>query len=630
MKSNPLPADEPRWGRFNQLADRNREILHQILEKASAPGPKRSTLEQKYGDYYASCMDEATVEAKGLSPIQPELERIAKIKSTSELMDEVARLHATTRVGRGFGTRALFAFQALPDLHDATRVVANVDQGGLGLPDRDYYLKDDAKSVEIRNQYAEHVRKTLALLGDKPEAAAQEARAVMSIETALAKASMDRVLRRDPARRDHKMKVQQVLALAPAFHFAGFFKAAGAPDFAEINVANPEFFRTVNRTLSSTPLKDWKSYLRWHFAESKAEYLTKKFADEYFDFNGRILNGQKEIGPRWKRCAQITDRQLGEAVGQPFVDATFGVEGKQRTLKMVQTIEKAMDKDIRELSWMTQPTKQRALEKLHAITNKIGFPDKWRDYSTVQIARDDFVGNSARAAEFEHHRQLSKIGRPFDKSEWTMTPPTVNAYYSPPENDINFPAGILQPPFYDSRLDDAVNYGAIGTVIGHELTHGFDDQGRKFDLEGNLKDWWTEADAKEFERRASCIADEYSQFVAVKEPELKLNGRLTLGENIADNGGLRVAHKALMQALAEKPAQPVDGFSAQQRLFLGFAQIWCENATEQSARQRALTDAHSPGRYRTNGVVQNMPEFQQAFACKAGQPMVSKEPCRVW
>jgi len=631
MKNNPVPPDQARWGRFNELAERNREILHQILEKAAEPNPKRSALEQKYGDYYASCMDEAGIEAKGIAPIKPELDRIAKINSKAELIDEVARLHGTSSGGRGGGgMRPLFTFGATPDLHNATQIIASVDQGGLGLPDRDYYLKDDPKSVETRKQYVDHLKAMFALLGDKPEIAARETDSVMRIETELASAAMDRVKRRDPHAHDHKMKVQQLAALAPSFQFNRYFKDAGAPAFQELNVGNPDFFKKVNATITSAPLQDWKSYLRSHLVSSKAPSLPRAFVEESFNFQGRFLNGQKELGARWKRCVQMTDRDLGEAVGQPYVDATFGVEGKQRTQKMVQLIEKALEKDIQELPWMTAETKQRALEKLHAITNKIGFPDKWRDYSTVQIVRGDHLGNVLRAAQFEHRRQLSKIGRPLDKSEWGMTPPTVNAYYSPPENDINFPAGILQPPFYDNRIDDAVNYGGIGAVIGHELTHGFDDQGRKFDAQGNLRDWWTEADGKEFEKRVSCIADEYSQFVAVKEPELKLNGRLTLGENTADNGGLRVAHLALSEALAERPAQPIDGFSPEQRLFLGFAQIWCENSTEESSRLRALTDSHSPGRYRTNGVVQNMPEFQKAFACKAGQPMVRSEPCRVW
>jgi endothelin-converting enzyme/putative endopeptidase len=630
MKNNPIPPDQSRWGRFNELADRNREVLHQILEKASAPDPRRSTLEQKYGDYYASCMDESGIEAKGIAPIQPELDRIAKIKGRPDLIAEVAHLHGISRFARGGGSAALFAFMAAPDLHNGNQVIASVDQSGLGLPDRDYYLKDDSKSVETRKQYIEHMRRMFELLGDVPNGAAHEANAVMKIETELAKASMDRVMRRDPHNRDHKMKVGQLRALAPDFQFTQFFKDSGSPAFQELNVGNPEFFKKVNRTLASVPLEDWKSYLRWHLVSANAPALTKRLVEESFDFQGRILTGQKELGARWKRCVQMTDRYLGEAVGQPYVEKTFGVEGKQRTLTMVHAIERALEKDIRELPWMTAETKQRALEKLHAITNKIGYPEKWRDYSTVEIIRGDLVGNAQRVAEFEHRRQLSKIGKPLDKTEWNMTPPTVNAYYNPAENDINFPAGILQPPFYEKGIDDAVNYGAVGTVIGHELTHGFDDQGRKFDPQGDLKDWWTEVDAKEFEKRASCIADEYSQFVAVKEPELKLNGRLTLGENTADNGGLRVAHIALMDKLAEAPAPPLDGFSAQQRLFLGFAQIWCENTTEESLRLRTLTDPHSPGRYRTNGVVQNMPEFQKAFSCKAGQPMVRKEPCRVW
>jgi len=631
MKNNPIPPDQARWARFGEVAERNRQILHEILEKAAAPDPKRSALEQKYGDYYASCMNEEGIEARGMAPLRPELTRIAAIHSKAELIDEVAHLHGAARAGRGDpGVRALFYFTSMADLHDATQMVAAVDQGGLGLPDRDYYLKEDPKSAETRKQYLEHMRKVFALIGDDPKMAAREADAVMKIETALAKASMDRVARRDPHNRDHKMKVHQLAELAPGFEVARFFRSSGARPFEELNVGNPDFFKQVSSTIKSTPLGDWKSYLRWHWTEAKAPVLSRAFVEEHFKFNGRILTGQEQLAERWKRCVQMTDRDLGEAVGQPYVDKTFGAEGKHRTQQMVQVIEKAMEKDIQELPWMTGETKKRALEKLHAIANKIGYPDKWRDYSTVEITRGDFFGNVLRAAQFERRRQLAKIGQPLDKTEWTMTPPTVNAYYNPPENDINFPAGILQPPFYDSKLDDAVNYGAIGTVIGHELKHGFDDQGRKFDGQGNLRDWWTEVDGKEFEKRASCIADEYSGFVAVKDPELKLNGRLTLGENTADNGGLRIAYMALMDKLRQRPTGPIEGFTPEQRLFLGFGQIWCENSTVESARLRALTDSHSPGRYRTNGVVQNMPEFQKAFGCKAGQPMVAKEPCRVW
>jgi len=637
MKQNPIPPDQSRWGRFGELAERNREILHQILEKAASPNPKRSPLEQKYGDYYASCMDEKTVDAKGIAPLKPEMERIAKIKDKSQLIDAIAHLHGISH-GGGFGGggggsgRPLFAFFAMPDMHDARQMIANADQGGLGLPDRDYYLKDDPKSVETRIQYVEHMQKMLELLGDRPRAAAGEAKAVLRIETELAKASMDRVMRRDPRNRDHRMKKQQLASLAPNFQLGRYLKGVGAPPFEELNVGNPEFFKQVNASLKSVPLADWKTYLRWHLVRTTAPALSAPFVKESFRFSGQILTGQKELQARWKRCVVFTDRDLGEALGQPYVDATFGVEGKQRTLKMVQNVENAMEKDIRELPWMTEATKGRALEKLHAISNKIGFPDKWRDYGALEIVRGDFLGDSLRGAAFEQKRLLSKIGKPVDRNEWRMTPPTVNAYYSPPENDINFPAGILQPPFYDNRLDDAVNYGGIGAVIGHELTHGFDDQGRKYDAQGNLNDWWTEADGKEFEKRASCIADEYSQFVAVKDAsgDLKLNGRLTLGENTADNGGLRLAHMALEGALSGQPTKSIDGFTPPQRLFLGFAQIWCENSTEQSARLRALTDQHSPGRYRTNGVVQNMPEFQKAFNCQPGQPMVRKEPCRVW
>jgi endothelin-converting enzyme/putative endopeptidase len=627
MKNNPIPGDQARWGRFGELAERNREILQQILEKAGQADAKRSALEQKYGDYYASCMDEKTADHHGAGPLKAELNHIARLKSRRDLIDEVARLHA-----EGLGGRFLFGFGAGPDLHDASKVIAHVDQGGIGLPDRDYYLKEDPKSVKLREQYVEHVQKMFELLGDKPKSAAAEAKVVMRIETELAKASMDQVARRDPKNRDHKMSRPQLAKLAPSLELNRYFTDTGAPAFADLNVGNPNFFKGLNNVVKKASINDWKTYLRWHLVSAAAPSLSMPFVNENFRFHGQVLTGQKELPVRWKRCVLATDHDLGEALGQPYVDATFGVEGKQRTLKMVNVIEKEMEKDLHQLEWMTDATKGRALEKLHAITNKIGYPDKWKDYSTVHIVRNDFWGNVIRAKTFERRRRIIKIGHPFDKTEWQMTPPTVNAYYNPAENDINFPAGILQPPFYDNAMDDAVNYGAIGMVVGHELTHGFDDQGSKFDADGNLRNWWTPADAKEFEKRTSCLVDEYSSFVAVKDPpnDVHLNGKLTLGENTADNGGLRLAHMALRDSLEGQPVQRVDGFTPQQRLFLGFGQIWCENVTEQNLRLMAATDHHSPGRQRVIGAVQNMPEFAEAFGCKAGDPMVRLEPCRVW
>jgi predicted metalloendopeptidase len=520
----------------------------------------------------------------------------------------------------------------MPDMHDSRQTVANLDQGGLTLPDRDYYIKDDAKSVETRQKYLEHVQKMFELVGDKPDLAAAEAQTVLAVETGLAKPSMDRTARRDPKNLDHKMEVTEIAAAAPNFELTEYFAGSGAPKFTSLNVSNPDFFKAVNIQIGSTSLDDWKTYLRWRALDTYAPTLPKAFVDEDFRFNGSYMSGQKEIEPRWKRCVRSTDQQLGMALGQLYVDKTFGQEGKERTLKMVQAIEAAMHQDIGQLTWMSDTTKQKAYEKLNAVVNNIGYPDKWRDYSTVVVMRDDYAGNVTRASAFEVQRQINKIGKPTDKKDWEMTPPTVNAYYRADMNDISFPAGILQPPFYGKAMDDEVNYGAIGVVIGHELTHGFDDRGRKFDPDGNLKDWWTPEDAKAFEERASCTADEYSSFVAVKDDkgEVKLNGRLTLGENTADNGGLKLAYMALTNIIGSTPVKPLDGYTPQQRFFIAYGQIWCQNVADQQARKWAIIDSHSPGRWRVNGVVQNSAAFAEAFDCKAGQAMVSKNACRVW
>ncbi|MGB8128353.1 MAG: M13 family metallopeptidase [Candidatus Angelobacter sp.] len=622
-KNNPIPPDQSRWGRFNELADYNRQFLHNILEKYSANDPKRSPVQQKIGDMYESCMDETTVDKKGSAPLKPEMDRIAAITNQDQLVETIAYLQS-------LGVQAVFGFGASPDLHNASMEIGNVIQGGLGLPDRDYYSDTDEKSQETRQKYLEHVAKMFVLLGDDEAAAKKEAQAVMDIETKLADAALKRVQMRDPKNRDHKMKVSELESLAPNFKFNRFFSSTSAPSFTEVNVVPPDFFEKVNGAVESVPIADWKTYLRWHVVRAAAPTLSDPFVRENFAFYGQYLNGQKELQPRWKRCVQMTDSLLGEALGQPYVDATFGPDGKQRMLKMVNALEESLGQDIQGLDWMTPETKKQALVKLHAITNKIGYPDTWRDYSSVKIVRGDLAGDAQRARAFEIKRNLNKIGKPLDKKEWGMTPPTVNAYYSPSNNDINFPAGILQPPFFDKDADDAVNFGGIGVVIGHELTHGFDDQGSKFDAEGNLKNWWTQADRDEFDKRTSCIADEYSSFVAVDD--VHLNGRLTLGENTADNGGLRIALAALHKDMEMNPkvAATKDGFTPEQRFFLGFAQVWCQNATPESSRLLAKTDPHSPGQYRTNGTLENSPDFAKAFGCKAGQKMVSANACHVW
>ena len=624
MKNNPIPADKSRWGRFNELSEHNLYVLRDILEEAQA-AKQPTPIQKKVGDYYAACMDEATVEKKGTTPLAPTMNAIAGIKTKPELIEEVGVLHRN-------GIRALFTFGQMPDMHDSRKTIAFVDQGGLTLPDRDYYLKDDAKSVETRQKYLEHVQKMFELAGDKPDVAAAEAKTVLAVETGLAKSAMDRTARRDPKNRDHMMEVTQVETLAPNFELTEYFADSNAPKFSSLNVGNPDFFTAVNDQLNSVGLDDWKTYLRWRVIDEYAPTLTNAFVEEDFEFNDKYMSGQQEIEPRWKRCVQSTDHNLGMALGELYVDKTFGAQGKERTLKMVHAIEDAMHQDIGQLTWMSDTTKQKAYEKLSTIVNNIGYPDKWRDYSSVVVVRDDYAGNVMRAEAFEVQRQRNKISKPTDKKDWSMTPPTVNAYYRSNMNDINFPAGILQPPFYSQSMDDAVNYGGIGVVIGHELTHGFDDQGRKFDADGNLKDWWTAEDGKAFEDRASCTADEYSSFVSVKDDkgEVHLNGRLTLGENTADNGGLKLAYMALTNIIGNTPVKPIDGYTAQQRFFISYGQIWCQNVTDQQARKLAIIDPHSPGRWRVNGVVQNSAAFQEAFGCKAGQPMVRENACRVW
>jgi endothelin-converting enzyme/putative endopeptidase len=617
-----IPPDRSRWGRFDELADRNLAVLHEILEQVSVNDPGRLAFEQKIGDYYAACMDEKAINENGIDSIKPELDRIAALTDKGALADEVARLH-------GIGTNVLFNFGSGQDFKNSNEVIAQADQGGLGLPDRDYYLKNDQKSLETRKRYVEHVQKTFELLGYPAERAAAEARVVMNIETGLAQGSLDVVSRREPGKVYHKMPRQELVdSLNPSFAWVKYLSEAKAPPIETLNVAVPDFFKNLDSLIKATSLDDWKTYLRWHLVHSQAPLLPTPFVNENFNFYGKVLTGAKELRPRWKRCVSLVDGDLGEALGQKYVEHTFGVEGKERTLRMVHAIEESLARDITELSWMTPETKKKALAKLYAITNKVGFPDKWRDYSSVKIIRGDALGNSKRASQFEFHRQLEKIGTPVDRTEWSMTPPTVNAYYDPQMNNINFPAGILQPPFFDRNMDDAVNFGAIGAVIGHELTHGFDDQGRQFDPKGNLRDWWTAQDAEEFEKRAECLVDEYSSFTAVDD--LKVNGKLTLGENTADNGGLRLAYMALLDDIAGKTLPKIDGFTPEQRLFLAFAQVWCENVTDEASRLSALTNPHSSGKDRVNGVVQNLPEFQKVFGCPIGKPMVRIPACRVW
>ena len=615
---HPLPADRGSYGRFTEVDDRNNDVLRDILEKASLepsdPDARRS------GDYYASCIDEKRIDKLGMTPLSADLARIAAVTTRARLAPVIAALHAK-------GVPVFFGFGSTPDFKDASKVIAGAAQSGLGLPDRDYYVRDDQHSKKLREEYVTHVQRMLRLSGLSALASTAGAQAVMRVETEMAKSALDRVSRREPSNVYHKMALGEVREITPVFDWAVYLRDVGAPRFDDMNVAEPQFMKAVNEVLTKTPLRDLRAYLRWHLLNSTAEFLPKPFVDENFAFT-RILTGAKQLRPRWKRCVQYTDNDLGEVVGKVFVRRAFGGDAKARTLDMVHAIEQAMDQDLQLLTWMSDDTKKQAFAKLRAVANKIGYPDKWRDYSALRIVRGDALGNSQRANAFELHRQLAKIGKPVDKSEWAMTPPTVNAYYNPLENNINFPAGILQPPFYNNAADDAVNFGAVGAVVGHELTHGFDDQGRKFDAQGNLRDWWTEADGRAFEERAACIVNQYGNYTAIDD--VKLNGKLTLGENTADNGGVRLAWMALQESMAKKPLAAADGFTPEQRFFLGWAQIWCQNRTDEMKRMLATTDPHSPGQDRVNGVVANFPEFQKAFNCQTGSPMVNATACRVW
>jgi endothelin-converting enzyme/putative endopeptidase len=623
LKANPVPADQSSYGRDTELAERNRLILRDILEKASVNDPKRSAVDQKIGDFYSACMDEAAIEKKGLSALQPLLDHIAAIKSKADFAPAIADLHLKN-------VDALFSYGSDQDFKNANDEIAEADQGGLGLPERDYYTRTGAKDEEIRKLYLQHVTNMFKLLGESQAQAEADAHTVMRIETALANASLNVVDRREPANLYHKMPVKDLESMNPAFNWAVYMHAIGTPPVNSLNVAVPKFFKGLDQVLQQSSLDDIKTYLRWQTVHAMAPMMSSAFVNENFNFYGKTLQGAQELQPRWKRCVRFTDRNLGEALGHAYVDRTFGVEGKTRTLTMVHDIENAMQKRLEELDWMTPQTKQRAQEKLHAVVNKIGYPDKWRDYSKYEVIRGDALGNFERGAEFESRRQINKIGKPVDRGEWGMSPPTVNAYYNPQMNDINFPAGILQPPFYDNNMDDAVNYGDSGGIIGHELTHAFDDEGRQFDAKGNLEDWWTPQDAKQFEHRVACVVNEYNGFIATDD--VHVNGKLTLGENVADLGGLKLAWMAYLAhaaGLDQKP-QAIDGFNPDQRFFLSYGQGWCENYTPESLRLLAQTNPHAPVKSRVNGVVVNLPEFRKAFACKVGALMAPEKTCSVW
>jgi putative endopeptidase len=629
-KNNPIPPTEARWGSFNTLADTNNYLLYKDLDSA-ATHPK-TPLQVKYGNYYAACMNVKTIDELGAKPIQPELAAIAGFHDKKELA--AFDVMEENKFGGGF----FYNVGVGQDQKDSSKQILQTGQGGLTLPDRDYYLADDPRSVLIRKQYVEHMTKMFTLLGDKPEEAAKEAEDVLRVETAIAKGQMSRVEMRDPAKRYNIMTVDQLQALTPDFDWHVFLKGVGVGGATTINVSSPQFIKAVNELIATEPMGALKDYMKWHVLHTSAPYLSQAFVDENFDFFAKTLNGQKEQQPRWKRCTRLTDGALGEAVGQDWVKENFPPEAKENMEKLVTALKHALDQDIRTLPWMSEETKKQAELKLAAFRDKIGYPAHWRDYRALTVKRDDLVGNLERNAIFERNRNLGKLGKPVDETEWGMTPPTVNAYYNPPQNDINFPAGILQPPFYDDKQDAAVNFGGIGVVIGHEMTHGFDDQGSKYGPTGNVKynadgtlgSWFTPEDQKKFDERTKCVADEYSGF-PVGEGQ-NLNGKLTLGENAADNGGIRIAYQALQSVLAKNPnaAPEQGGYNASQQFFISFAQVWCENQTDQAARMQAKTNPHSTGEWRVKGTVQNFDEFGKAFGCKVGQPMMPEKSCRVW
>jgi putative endopeptidase len=624
-KYHPIPNDRSAYGTGTMVFEHNESVLHAMLEKAAAGGTDRAPNEQKIGDYYAACLDTDAINQKGLAPFQPDLEQIAKLKDKAELVPLLAH-HQLINVNSFMG------LGEQQDFKDARKQIAVVDQGGLGLPERDYYFREGEAAEKTRREYVEHIAKMLKLIGESDNQADSDAKAIFQLETALAKASMDITSRRDPTNTYHMMSVAELQKLAPALDWAALLKETKVPPVVELNVANPDFFKGLNSVIESTDLKTIQAYLRWQLlASTNTIALPKALDDENFDFFDRKLRGQPEQQARWKRCVLATDSALGEAVGQVYVAQEFSAASKAATLQMVHDIEDAMDRDIDTLDWMSAETKTRAKEKLHLVADKIGYPDHWRDYSTLVVRRDDAYGNAQRAALFENLRQIAKIGKPVDRGEWGMTPATVNAFYSPSLNDINFPAGILQKPLYDPGATDAENYGHIGGVVGHELTHGFDDEGRRFDGNGNLRDWWTAEDGKKFEQKAQCTVDEYSSFVAVDD--VHVNGKLTLGENTADNGGLRLAFLAYLADAKRKNIdlqKKEDGYTPIQQFFLGHGQTWCGSTRPEQIRLQVQTDPHSPRQFRVNGVVQNMREFGEAFGCRIGQPMMPQNACRVW
>ena len=627
LASHPLPADRSRYGRLHELADRNARIVRSILEDAAFKTSRRTADEQKIGDAYAACIDDEAIEAKGARPLQPLLRDVDAVRSRLQLIRLAARFSHD-------GFPSFLTLGAAPDSHDSTRFIAVLGQGAMGLPDRDLYLADDERSTMLRREYRAHVERMFALVNLPPS----RAHAAIDVETTIARATMDRVALRDPRRRDNPTTVAGLATLAPNIDFGVYFRGAGATNLLNplkpLNLLNPQYLRDISAALDTMPLESWKAYMVWRALDAMAPMLSSRFEREQFHFNGEVLSGEQAMRPRWMRCSDAVAGQpgadsLGELVGKIFIQQRFGPEAKTRMDELITALQRSLRETLTAVDWMSADTRVHALEKLAALNRKIGGPEKWRDFSAVAIRRDDYAGNALRISADDTQRQLRWIGQPVDRSLWLMTPQTVNAFYAPQLHEVAFPAGILQPPVFDAAKDAAVNFGAAGAMIGHEMTHGFDDSGRRFDLKGNLMDWWTPRDDAAFRERASCVVSQYGSYSAI--PGAKLNGSLTLGENVADNGGVRIAYYALMELLsAKEPQPPIEGFTPDQRFFIAYAQIWCENATEQDFRRRAQEDVHAPGRWRANGVLQNMPEFRKAFGCKDGTPMAPVNVCRVW
>ena len=637
LKANPIPPDQASWGTFNKLNIWNIAAIHNTLEQAAPPSSSRSAAEQKAGDHYASCMNEAAINQAGLSPLKPDLDRIAALKNKSQLPELVAHLQQIVRPANLNFIDAqyqgvLFGIYNGPDFDDARMNIGVLDQSGMNMPSREFYLNDDDKSKEIREKYRDHVARMLELSGESSQQAQADAAAVLSMETALAKAAMDIVVRRDPKNINHKLTIKELQALTPSFNWTRYFAAMHAAIAPKYLVTAPDFFRGFEKLVASEPVDHWRAYLRYTLLHLSASSLSDPFVDESFSFYGRTLSGAKEIQPRWRRCSIFADTDLGDAVGQAYVARYFPPANKEKMLQLVKSIETALGHEIDTAEWMSAETKKKAHVKLAAQVDKIAYPDRWQDYSKVEIKRDDYLGNMQRSSGFEIGRRVAEIGKPVNRYRWNMTPPTVNAYEDPQTNTINFPAGILQPPFFDANLPDAANYGAIGAVIGHEIIHGYDDQGRKFDADGNLKDWWTASDSTSYEQRDACISDEYTQ--EVPEAGVKQNGKLSLGEDTADNGGVHIALAGLENSLKsqgkELDSAAADGMTELQTFFLAYANVWCGELRPEAARTAVLTQGHSLNRYRINNVIGNMSEFAHAFSCKAGQPMVRANACRVW